>query len=441
MRLYRLLALSLVVVLILSACGGEEEDAGLTSSSSDNNAAEQSTEDSANVPAALLTDDPWVARDGLSDYLAYVHGTAVYLARFDGEEPVQVTESIYPSTLGVAPDGEHIFYNDTASRRHVRMANVETLEVTEIARVTSEYGFLGPWSPNGEWALIFNFPTVYAARLDGSGERLRVGAIGGLTLWLADNTVLIVEPTTAGLGAVPNTIRRFDPATNEDMPLPDGAEQALFDLATNQNTLQDALDLQNAIIDLLGVEPAFLVDINADIPPQYSFNGPPPNAQGVPERCGTWEIQRQEFALDAVPETLYSVDDTLFLTNLSVREDGSILFLRWYLEDCDIMQRKAALMFRSVEGDVQVLSDAVDPGTSTNLSFFFGDTGNRMSLSSDERYVVWIGGNLESGQSRLNLTDLQTGETVVLLEEIRSTSNASTFHIEHAFTAVIWVPR
>lgn len=439
MRFYRLVAL-LIFALLVSACGDDDESAGLSSSGSSTERPTEQTAEDSNVRTEIA-DDPWADREGLNDYLAYVKGTALYLVRFDGTEPVQVTESIHPSTLGVAPDGEHIFYNATEGRRHVRMAHVETLEVTQIARVTSEYGFLGPWSPDGEWALIFNFPTVYAAPLDGSGERLRVGAIGGPSFWLADNTVLITEPTTAGLGAVPDSVRRFDPATNEDVPLPEGAHDMLFNLITNQNTLQDALDLQDAIIELLEVEPAVMINPDVDVPPQYNLNGPPPNAQGVPERCGTWEIQHQEVAVGAEPETIYSIDDTLFLTNLSVRGDGSMLFLRWYLEDCDIANRRTALMLRSADGEVQVLSNEVDPGTSTNLSFFFGDTGNMMALSSGGRYVTWISGGLDAGVSHLNLTDLETGETVILSEETRTASNAGTFHIDHAFTSVLWVPR
>lgn len=457
---WRLLIVLLVLVLTASACGGKDDSAGVQSSGGNrsSNSQNQTANDNGDGEneTAQETAQGFIAIEGLTDSLAFVQGNSLYLTRFDGQEPILLKESIHPPTLALSPDGTGVAYTaiEGVRSRYLTVTNVDTLENRQVFRTSSEFGFLGPMSPNNEWVVVFNFPNAQAVRMDGT-ESHRIGAIQnqGLTqFWLSDNTLLIIEQPFDNNGQpLPNTVRQFDPVTGEDRELSTEAQTAIGSSEFVQPQQQQAPGndvfevFQQIVMEQLGVEifgfGAPAEDENLD-EVVHVVGPPPPAAIGVgtgPELCGEWRFEYQP--LDAEPEVLVTFPNTLFINNFNVLEDGTLIFERWYNENCDINLRRAALMRLVPGGEAEVLTDRIDPGTSVNYGFFFADTGPRTSLSSNQRFVAWIGGGLEVGEAMLYVTDLQTDQTYLLRHGVREGSNTTGFLDDIAFNAVLWVPQ
>jgi hypothetical protein len=302
-------------------------------------------------------------------------------------------------------------------------------------RVSSEYAFVGAWSPDADSLFVFNFPTLLLAGLDGSNYR--IGQFGlnqgtATPFWLADGTALVVQQDAQG---TVTEIKQINPATGEEMEIDPAGMSVLGDaFPTGGNvTVEDQLAFQNAIEEILGVPIAPQAAVDPEALPAPAFQGPPPGIAGSIEICGTWQLVEGE-------DVIYEIEDSLFLSNLNALADGSFVFLRWYLDECDNNQREVDMIYISPEGESRVLIDSVDFGISNTYQTFFANTGPRMSVTSDERYVAWLGGGFDLGLSTLNITDLATGQTIELAREERTAGNSSTFHLEDAFTAVLWVP-
>ncbi len=447
----RLIGLFLVLVLAMVACGGDDDEASLSSGSSDsarsNNAQTGSETQETNV--SDLTGWNLEPIEGLEDDLVFVQGRTLYMTHFDGDEPTMIAEEIFPPTLGISPDGTSITYNDLLSRtdRFMTLASLETLESVQLVDSQGDFGGFGAWSPNGEWAFVFSFPRFFVAKVDGtqtySMESFQNQNL--ITFWLTDNTVLlIVQNNNTNV----NFVRRFDPEADEDIEITEDNQQALIEAwnaaSAFRAPLDDGLHFQQLVAELLGEPLVFAVDLEAENPPAINVIGPPPPAPGggggAPQLCVDWEIQRQEIALGVDPETVYVARDTLFISNLSVLDDGTLIFLRWYFPECGQRNHVANVMRITPDGTAEVLADAVDPSTSQNYGFFFGDVGAHLSVSTDGQFAVWIGGGLDAGETTLNLINLETNETTIIAREVRNVANSSTFHLDTMFTSVLFVP-
>jgi hypothetical protein len=379
--------------------------------------------------------------EGTDDALFFSQGDTLYVTFFDGQEPELVTEFVAPPTVALTPDTTRVTFvafQSRGRRPSLKVVDSATLDVQTAVRISSQYGFMGPWSPDGGWFVLYNFPNVFLVRADGSQD-LQIGRLAGTAqvftpVWLADNTLVVVDQNQGGQQPV-GTVHRFDPAAGEEMEVPEEVQGMFLDIAAHLEGVAQQIAAEGAVMDAFGVGPAYTLDF--DGPPLFNLSGPPPDALGVPEFCGTWEVQQQEVQLGAEPVTLYSVGDTVFLSNLNVLDDGTVLFLRWYFEDCDHMRFRAALMRIKPGDEPEVLAHDVDVGASSNLGYFFADTGNRMAVSSEGRYVVWIGGGIETGETTLNLIDLETGEPALLA---RDTDYSSGFYTDTGFSSVMWAP-
>lgn len=434
----RLGLLLIIMLLILAACGQEKEASVESSNSSPRRAdAEQNTNQSADTTPAM---DLWA---NVTDDLAFVQGQALYVQRAAQAEPQQIAAAIFPPTLALTPDTQFIVYNAIVSvrSRYLTVANVETLETRQVYRSTGDFSFFGGVSSDGQWATIFNFPSMYVVSIDGLTTH-RIASIqnfGVTPFWLEDNTLLVVIQQNG----VTQEVRRFDPVTGEDISITDQAATNIGEAALPIGTgIAAFMTFQGVISQELGVNLQGAIDPNAeDLEPAINLVGPPVNTQGTPELCGTWQITREDPMSSAEPDELLSIRDTVFLTNNLTLEDGSLVFVRWYFEDCNSSMMQAALMKLSPDGETTVLTDAIDPGTSPNLGFFFADTGPRVTYTSDGRYAVWIGGGLDEGESSINITELATGATSRLHYVVRDSSNATNFHTDTAYTGVLLVPR
>ena len=436
---WKLLLFLTAMILAISACGSKEEatvaGSNANNSASQNNAQDQNISNTTNQEAAGFE-----ALEDTDDWLLYVEGESLYLAHFDGSDPSLVSEFVHPPTVATTPSNTHVAFTSGERRRSLSMVDLETLNIDGSLRVSSQFGFMGPWSPDGEWMVVFNFPSVYLAPTDAS-ESYRVGAIQNVAFaqfWLQDSTLLVIETPNA---TNVTDVRRIDPVTGDEIEIDEATEQNLILAFNNQPDLAGAIAFQETVSTALGVDVANPIILDPDAIPFININAPPANAQGVPDRCGTFEIQDQPLELDVEATTLATVEESVFITNQARLNDGTVLFVRWYFENCDSVTMRAALMRLDPDGNLDVITDEIDPGTSPNLSFFFGETGNRISVSSDQNYVVWFGGGFSADEATLNVTRLDTLETTVLLRNERNSANASTFHLDSVLNFVSWVPR
>lgn len=426
-----------VLLLTVAACGGDDEPSVESSNTSPRRADTSQTNTTTDTTSNV---DLWPY---ISDDLVFVQGQALYVQRAGQTEGQSIAPAIFPPTLALTPDRQYIAYNAIVSirSRYLTVTSVETLETRQLYRSSGDFSFLGPLSPDGQWAIIFNFPSMYLANIDGVTSR-RVASIqnfGVTPFWLEDSTLLVVSQQN---GAVPE-VRRYDPVADEDIPIVEQAASAIGEMVTaGLNGVSAFLPFQELVQQELGVDVQGAFAPDPENPaPVINLVGPPPSAQGTPEICGTWQVVREIPTTDAQPEELLSLRDTVFLTNNLMLDDGSIVFVRWYFEDCNNTKMRASLLKLTPDGETETIIEGIDPGTSPNLGFFFADTGPRIAYSSDGHYAIWIGGGFDQGESSINITDLTTGVTSQLHHVSRDSSNASTFHTDTAYTGVLLVPR
>lgn len=426
-----------ILLLTVVACGGDDEP----SVESSNTSPRRATTSQNNTTTDTTSDvDLWST---IADDLVFVQGQTLYVQRAGQTETQSIAPTIFPPSLALTPDGQYIAYNEIVSirSRYMTLTDVETLTPRQLYRASGDFAFLGPLSPDEQWVIIFNFPSMYLANMDGVTNH-RVASIqnfGVTPFWLEDSTLLVI---TQQNGAA-QEVRRYDPVADEDIPIVEQAASAIGEtVAAGLNGVFAFVPFQELVRQELGVDlqGAFVPDPENPTP-VINLVGPPTSAQGTPDICGTWQLIREIPTADAESEELVALRDTVFLTNNLTLADGSIVFVRWYFEDCDNTKMRAALLKFTPDGETETIVEGIDPGTSPNLGFFFADTGPRIAYSSDGQYAVWIGGGLDQGESSINITDLTTGVTSQLHHVTRDSSNASTFHTDTAYTGVLLVPR
>lgn len=433
MLLKRSLGFMMVIVLLVGC--GKEKQASLETSTG---APRRATTDQTTSNVQLSDVDLWAS---VVDDLVFIQGQTLYLQPAGQTDLHQLAPAIFPPSLALAPNTHTIVYNEIVSirSRFLTIANTQTLETQQIYRSSGDFSFLGGISPNGQWAMVFNFPSLYVVKMDGSTTH-RIASIqnfGVTPFWLEDNTLLVIIQQNG----VTQEVRRFDPVTNENLPIVEQAAASISDTLPITPGVSAFIAFQEIVNQELGVPLQGVIDLTADdLAPIINLVNLNP-AVATPEICGTWQVTREMPSLNAQPEIVLTLQDTTFLTANLTLADGSLVFVRWYFEGCDRNKMRAALIKLTPNGETIILTDAIDPGTSPNLGFFFADTGPRIGYSSDNRYAVWIGGGLDMGESSINITNLTDGTTSRLHRVLRDSSNASTFHTDIAYTGVVFVAR
>jgi hypothetical protein len=150
--------------------------------------------------------------------------------------------------------------------------------------------------------------------------------------------------------------------------------------------------------------------------------------------CSHWEIRQQPTTGEMQP--IYTSDDTTALSDLTVLPDGSLLFLRWALDGCNFTGNLVISLMRMVPGEEPtVITDQIDGGlngTPNELRTLSFVHGRKYSVTDDGRYVFWIGGGLLAGQSAIHVTNLETGESTMLMQVDRAS-------LADGFEDVHWV--
>ncbi len=390
--------LLLIIVLSMSACGGEDE-ISLQSGGADQDS----------TPTTEITN---LTIDAISGTLVYTEGDDLHLWTV-GQEPVPVGSDVVPTAIFVSPNQEQVVYFVNGPRRtsptELRVVDMQTGDNWQLVQLggLSQGVADVSWSPNREWLLVQTSARRYVVKADGSQSEMIGRTDSYNPFWLVDNTVLMANIDRNSQELL--QLQHYDPstATMTDIDITD--LPALDDMAAMLAALEE-MDYQLAVIpDLEAPAPLFQIVP----PPDYQFN--------EVRRCDIWQVQRTEDA-----EVIYEGVDVAFMTEPLVLNDGSMLLTEWRYPDCNYDGLQARLLHLRPDEAPTVITDTLFPGDSMDARFAAWSGINRYALSSDQRYLVWLGGTIEQTGGSLNLTDLQTNETIQLL---------------HApvFTNLIWI--
>jgi hypothetical protein len=420
---------------------------------SDNPSPSQSAADSplANLNISAVADDALPVIPEIDQRLLVVMGNTdspsarlgpggrLFLASFDGSEPVLLAERVSEPSVIVSPDRTKVAYVAVNGRRwYIYHMDLTTRQSVQLYQLADRFGFIVGWSPDGQWLLFRNGNAAVVSSLDGTIQHpLR----GIRAFWLADNQVLgISEGLFFGGNQIDlSAIEVFvlDPTTGERRPLEidwstitldQFAVQRLGQLLADQgftpasNLEGDAGVLGFPFIILDDQETVLVVDGNA-------FNNT--------NDCDTWSINTLSLTTATAPMQIYNVENTLSLSDFQQTRDGSYYFVRWFLEDCipQAENLRSAVVKLYPDGSVETLADDLYPGISTN--FVRISTGHKYSISADERYVVWTSGSLENLTTTIMIKDMVTGTIAPLLTH--TTADPNSFLIWEAYNAVFWV--
>lgn len=455
-----------IVALILSACGGEDkaEISGSSNSPTDSNESSNSdtstSSDSSTENVSFSADSIFAdirvpstndlmlpAVPELEGSLIFSRGGSLYHGAFDGEAAQFLVADISAATVDLSPNGEYVAYTSPGVRRlKMLFQDLESTEITELVPISGSFrqiaGHITGWSPDQQWVIVN----------DTIGPKQTVVSVDGATsyelgdsvypMWLSDNRVLLVDVDLPLIQAAQN----FEPQVVEDFSVYDPSTEELTALDIPTDAVQSPLDY-NGIVVALESEGLTLADtpdlfgytvFDSDDASRYTVQLPQTTQSFTPEHCNVWTIDK--LSEDGTVETAYSAEDVLWITDLTLLVDRSILFLQWSAPDCSPDDMEIALMRMMPDGEtVQVVNgiSRIEEGRN-NLNVLPFNQGHRYAISPDGQYVVYPTGNNETMSAKLNLTDINTGETITLLEAA-SASSANAFMDNDMFRSVFWV--
>ncbi len=422
----RLLAIAALVGVLATACGSDEKS-GVTLEV----AHSTTTDGPTRTPAPDETPNPAVLRD-LPGALAFVQGHTLYLyPHGNNPQPVVLSADFDAASLLFTPERDALLYSTTGSTGRgiylVELGTLATVQLTDrfyyVTHLSSAI-----WSPDRQWVIL-----SIAARgkdlisRDGAQRFHLTDNIANQAYWLDDGSILLIDSEAKGvppdMTVIYRDVSRYILSTGETVPL----DVDLAALTSDPSGIDDALAA-------LGVE--YVSRPGVSETPEIV----PPEAvdAGAVVVCDDWSIDAATgTGADRVLDPLYSVHDTYRLSELRTLEDGSLSFLEWRIPDCRISNRPVVTLKRLVPGAATAgtLAEGVFGGVT------LGDTGTLAStaLSPDGRYLVWIGGGLDVGESSLNLIDVQTGTRSLLMRETNTSGMNSLFMDGQLYSAVYWV--
>ncbi len=397
--------------------------------------------------------------------LLFLKDDVLYLSWFDGEGPALVADVVHPFMIEPSPDGSAVVYPAGETERVVgyggmaytrfsyvlTMTDLYTVESTPLLNVGDERGvsglFLG-WAPDSQSVIVWDTNSLLLARR--SGEIIALPDTDTAAwqpgihtvAWLPDSSVLLfaTKEPAGGSGSPDGTgeprlaVYRYDPAT---------AERTMLDLNITDLALLDFMYLEKTLHEhgTIYAETFNATHRAARLPDgsRVYIDWPLPVKSFQADVCSTWEIRQQAQGETDPPQTLYTVDDTTFLTDLTALPDGSLLFLRWALAGCQFSGVMDVQLIRLVPGqEPQVITDEIDPGSNANPNtvIMLGyQRGRKYTVSPDGRYVFWVGGGSDTNTSSIRVTDLEYDVTATLLTDVMR-----PFEIG-GFEDVFWVPQ
>jgi len=451
-RLRPWLAGALLVALVLTGCGGDDDDSvgaplqtverppTLTPTAGIGSPFE-------GLPAAANGELRLPLIESLPGGLLFLKDDVLYLSWFDGEGPTLVADVVHPFMIELSPDGSAVAYPAGETERVIgyggvaynrfsyilTVTDLHTMETTPLLNVGDERGvsslFLG-WAPDGQSVMVWDTHSLLLARR--SGEIIALPDSDTATwqpgvhtvAWLPDSSVLLFateEPSGTATPQAPGDVHlalyRYDPAT---------AERTMVNLSIDDLALLDFMYLEKTLFErgTIYADTFNAYHRAARLPDgaRVFIDWPPPVRAFQADLCSTWEVRQQSPGDTDTAQAIYTVNDTTFLTDLTALPDGSLLFLRWALADCQFSGAMTVELIQLVPGQAPVvITDEIDPGSNANpndVVMLGTQRGLKYTVSPDGRYVFWIGGGSDTNTSSIRVTDLEYGVTATLLTDV-----------------------
>jgi hypothetical protein len=292
------------------------------------------------------------------------------------------------------------------------VTDLSTLNTTPLLGVGNERrlnAILLGWSPDGQTVLVWNSGIIVANSVDGLNVQILAGT--RTVAWLRDSSALLFAPEQLIDRAAPLAVFRVKP---------DFGQRTKVNVPLDDAVWPDFLHMAGALAErgLTFDGTAFHDFYRAAQTPSgewvyIEWSETVKNMQTL--LCDTWEIRRAA----TPPETLYTAENTTFLSDLTALPDGSLLFLRWTLDGCHMLGNMTVELVRLVPGQEPVVITAeIDPGAHAN-PHRIGTLGywraRKYTVTPDGRYVFWIGKGDVEGVSVVGVTDLRENLTAHLL--------------------------
>ena len=416
----RILWLTVGVMLMLAACGGEEQ-AGV-----ELEAAGQSRPSTATpTPPPAETDEA----EKLSGRLLLLKGQHYEILDLSTNETTVLDDLPTFSSLQLNADrtrGAFVAFPDFGLL-DLTTSDMRTIENTGSNPVGVSI------SPDGRWMLTITGQLriqMQLVPLDGPGDPLLVASGSNtffLSAWLDDSRLLWWE--------IGNPAGRmiFDPTTGESTPVGDSA-LALTNFPFSAVSPDSA---RLAVIPLLfGAQASIgLFDTEATSDSQSPCLGSEVQLYDLPVQFGVAEAQ------------VIWTENELVASSPTWLDNDTLLFIRVGYGVCGQVEGDPVREIMMLDVDAPQpqpeviagpLGNANDPNDEEQN--FGGQLGHLYSPSPDGQYVAWIGGGNREGESSLNITDIDTGETQALLTINENEALGAADFIEHyMLRQVLWL--
>jgi hypothetical protein len=450
----------LLFIIIITACGDEPDDGPeLVGQSSDPTVSNDVAANEAdgdietplgNLPSPRNQELHLPATEALPGRLLYLQGNTdnpsnrigpggrLFLAAFDGSDPLQLAERISEASVMVSHDRSMVGYAAVDGFSwYLYIMDLDDQQPLQIYDLPNRFGFIEGWSPDMNWVLARANNTLIIASVDGT---IQYEFPNAYIVWLEDSRALVADVDNFFNDSEQNlnALFIFNPVNDARVPLDLGISTISTDMFPG-TTIQAMLQEQNT--DLVATStggpsvfgfPLLLLDSETQL-----VIDSPAQVNATLHPCETWRIKEASFARDEEPAMIYESETTLSLNDFAPLGANTIVFTRWHMEDCDtqVESLRSEILKIDPDGEVQVLVDDVYPGIST--SFMRATTGKRYAISPDRRFLAVITGSFTGMRSAITLVDLETGERVNVMKW--QSSDANSFLIWEAFTAIFWV--
>jgi hypothetical protein len=360
----------------------------------------------------------------ITNAIAFSHEDMVYVAHFDGEQASLLTDTLDFEIR--AKDGGQLIYTAMGSESPTSVFNRYTsiyiydaelgMDINEILLPDDDHFVrVDGWSADGQWLTYTRFeddgPVTEIVGVDSPLATQTLPSIAA-SVWLNDNTVVLFEMDENN---ELTSVVRYDPASDTFLDIDFDLSLLLDDntVAENYFILSEQLSEQNLSASSPRSEDGRTI---FDLATNAYVSVIEPVRPSIDQVCDDWHIETGDPETD--PTTIYSVQQTHALTDLHRLPDDSTIFVRWFKSDCDFSEPLQAEVIQvTPDGTSKVIARDLYVNVQSILNRnFFRPPQTRMDVSADGRYMLWISQEeLTRGDVALNLTDLTTGESAMVL--------------------------
>lgn len=325
----------------------------------------------------------------------------LYFARFNGQPAQLLSDRVVSFRVTASPYDSWVAYPSQEGRSwHFMLTDLTTLETVQLADIEQD-GEIHEWSPDGQWLSLHTSKEGLTVYNIPDKTRTQVLDQPSSSAWLDDNTLIYLKLDEQNSSTA---LMRYFPADNRH-------EMLLENIPANrpQNLIAFEAFLHNQGLKLAnGFDQFDRTAIALDGQSRYVIDWFDAVWNGDVIICESWKIT--EYNLEGSPlNTVYEVDDSHFLTDLTLLENGDLLFLKWNINDCEFGNRmQVSLLKVKPSGVVNTITQDIYAGANRAVR------EHRYTVSNDGRFVFWIG-NGETTETVINVTDLDTDITTTIL--------------------------